>query len=321
MPRSTDKLAFALSAASRVSRVQYKRIFDHLFVTDAVSAGFALDESVKKSRLETEWNMEALGVCDFPAGDYLYSCPPYLALLPPAGLPSAVLAGARTPKLLERLRAVSRKHRKNVILSTDAQPAFPLLPQRYRITAENSDALRMYSIDAGLRVTAFPAAALMLTYSASVTDYISQLRWEPHFEPDWLRQDFDLTRSQFSSRASSDERRLTKYSHQSQTYRREFKLIDGDRAASVDRNWGRLAAYHWGGASPFQYDIKRAEVLLPVTVPLPRLHARALVACSGFAPTQRDVSGQGLFRVYAEVPPAIAALLATRLNVPPPSFT
>src|SRR6185295_949762 len=50
MPRSTEKLAFALSASSRVSRQQYKRVFDHLLVTDAVTMGVSLDDSVDDLR-------------------------------------------------------------------------------------------------------------------------------------------------------------------------------------------------------------------------------------------------------------------------------
>jgi hypothetical protein len=314
MPRSPDKLAFALSAASRVSRQQYKRVFDHLLVTDAVTPDITLDDSIDDLRRETAWNLEALGICDFlPDSNYIVSCRPALALLPPSGLPVAFLTGARTPQLLAQIRTSARRFRTSVLLAVDAQPAFPLLPRRYRFTGESLDVLHSFAGDAGLPLIEVPLAAALLSYSASAAEYAEHLRWDAHFEPDWQREDFDPERFRFTARQLESEKRLSRFTPPAQTYRREFRLVDGARSAVTDRTWGRLVAFHWANARPWEYDRRSAELLLPVSVPLPLLYSRALVACSGLAPVIRTDGDGAKFRVYVDIPPQMFAMLEQKL--------
>jgi hypothetical protein len=314
MPRSPDKLAFALSAAARTARPHYKHVFDHLLVTDATSAGIALDEAIDDLRRETSWSLDALGVCEFSDdGSSIYSLPPALALIPRSGLPTAILIGGRTPALLVAIRTAARKFRSRIIAAANPQPAFPLLPRRHLLAAESVETLREFAKEAHLPLLEVPLAHAIFRYSASVDDYIAQLQWIPHYEPDWTRLDFNTSTCTFSSTKLQTVRRLTKYSHPTQAHRHETWLIDGERRATVDRNWGRLAVMRWDGICAFDYDTAAAEVRIPVTVPLPRLYARGLVSCSGFAPVIRDLSERRQMRSYVDIPPEIAALLRSSL--------
>lgn len=314
MPRSPDKLAFALSAAARTSRPHYKHVFDHLLLTDATSAGMALNEAVDDLRRETSWSLDALSVCEFSDdGLSIYSLPPALALLPRSGLPAAILFGGRTPALLVAMRATARRFRSRIIATADPQPAFPLLPRRQLLVAASMETLREFAEEVHLPLLEIPLAHALLRYSASVDDYIAQLNWAPHCEPDWTRLDFNTSTRTFSSTRLNTVRRLTKYSHPTQAHRHETWLVDGERRATVDRSWGRLAVMRWDDICAFAYDTARAEVRIPVTVPLPRLYARGLVSCSGFAPVIRDAPEGGQVRAYFDIPPEIAALLRSRL--------
>jgi hypothetical protein len=313
MPKVADKLAFALSSSEALSRALYKRVFDRLYITDAVASGFTLDD-VDVRRRDTARDLEALAICDFDYGaDQVRACPPFLSPLPRPGLPSAILCGARTPDMLRRIRAVARDQRAHIAISTAPQPAFPLLPNRAEVMGENAQALRTFATAAGIALLDRPAAELLLARAATVDAYLAGREWRPATEPNWTRTDFDPRELRFT-RPHGDGSSLRCFAHPQLVHQREHLFFEGGRAARVDRDWGRYCALARAGRGVFRFDSARALFFVPVTVPLPRIYARALVLCSGFAAEEVADAGVGPHRVFVRVPKAYAESVATKLQ-------
>ncbi|MEO8381595.1 MAG: hypothetical protein ABI779_18180 [Acidobacteriota bacterium] len=322
MPKAADKLAFAVSSSDAVSRAQYKRVFDRLYITDAVTAGFNLDD-VDRYRRDVARDLEALGVCDFLyREDRVRACSPYLSALPRAGLPAVILTGARTPDLLRRLKTVAKQRRAVVLMTACDQPAFPLLPNRVEVQAATVEALREFASTADVPFLEAPAARLLLGHAASIDTYLAARRWQPRAEePNWMREDFDPAVLHFT-RAGSATTRLSSYMHPQLRHLREHFFVEGDAVASVDRDWGRFCALARAGRNALHYDASQAALFVPVTIPLPRIYARALTLCSGFAPQEVHDPMIGTCRAFLRVPTAYVALLGMKLQqrIVPVSF-
>jgi len=314
MARSSDKLAFALAAATPLSRAYYKRVFEHLYFSDAVPAGYQLDD-VDHYRYQTEMNLDALDICDFEFGEKpsIHNRPPYLGVLPRTGFPTAVLFGARLPSTVARLGAAVRSRKRHMTLTAAAQPAFPLLPPRVRIEAVSLELLAEVSAEAGIGFVDRLPAVDLLAHSATIQMYEAALDWRAGAtDLDWRREDFDVTSAQFASPGAA-VMRLSRFTHPQRAHRREHYFVLGGQRAEVDSKWGRFVMLHKAGRSVLSYDPNLHVLLLPRSTPLPRLFTRALVACSGFAPHDLQVAGKTL-RAYVQVPRSVAELAAEKLG-------
>jgi hypothetical protein len=315
MSRSPDKLAYALCATATTSRQHYKRVFDQLYATDAAAAGFQLDD-VERHRRETARNLEALGICDFQyhPKDIIEPLPPHLTLAPRAGLPSAILSGARTPALIAKIRTAARGERA-IAVTVRLQPAFPLLPRRHEIRGADRDALRRFAARVDIPLVETPVAGILLGYALTIETYVSRLKWQD-LSPDisWRRDDFDTAQIRFSTTPVTASTRLSQYSHPHLLHRREHFLLVEGRSALVDRDWGRYVALARSKTNVLRYDEAQKALFVPGAAPLPRIFARALTACAGLAPQSLRHALTGWVRVFVGVPAEYAHVLATKLG-------
>jgi hypothetical protein len=316
MSSSTDKLAFALATPEPLSRQYFRKVFDHLYVTDAVPSGYSLDD-INRHRWATESGLEALAICDFESNDgqTVYSCPPYLGLLPHAGFPAAVLFGARTPSIRRTLLGTAREHRHVALITLTGQPGFPLLPNRIRIQAKDLPTLRAMAQAANVPLVEAVPSWLLLSYAHPVEAQAGMLSWTSGV-PDlnWYRDDFDVLALRFGG-LSTDELRLTRYRHPQQAHRRVYYLVDGEKFAEVvNPSWARYYMLQRRNQNVLVYDERLATASLPLFLPLPRLLARGLVACSGFVPQEVRSPNGRLTQAFSDVPQSHAELLAHKLG-------
>lgn len=316
MLRSTDKLAFALATPEPLSRQYFRKVFDHLYLTDAVPAGYRL-EDIDWHRRATESDLEALSICDFESGDRqaVHSCPPFLGLLPHAGFPAAVLFGARTPSTRRQLLAAVRQHRNAATMTAARQPGFPLLPRRVRIQAQDLSVLRAIAQASSIPLVEAPTSWLLLSYTHSVETQAATLPWKlvtPNLN--WVREDFDVLALSFRGISPETSLRLTRYRHPDRAHRRIHYLVDGERSAEIAPEWAHYYMLHRYGQNVLLYDERLAVVLLPLSLPLPRLLARGLVACSGFVPQEVPGHDGRRLRAFVQVPQSYAELLASKLG-------
>lgn len=326
-----DQLLFVLSAKSVVRWSGFKEIVDYLY---SVRGRGELSEGVSATyfRYQALRTVNALGHCDFDfsgTNDKIFIAPTTFSRLPLAGPPEAVLAGARSQGIIDRLRDVAGQF-DTVYIDVDEQnDEVGFAPLRITALADTIEELRAVCTQSGATLTETPASWQLVHLSGTLTEYLETLRWESAPELGWPRRDFNLDTLRFQS---ADEKppmkRLSSYTDPVRGTRVHF-LWDNGRRAKVDRDWGRYAFLALTAADILFYDRRRYIMAVPIGAPLPRLPTRALVLCSGYAPEvascdtlgvhQREPRGYNLFPA---VPPQVAEAVAgiVRQRVQPHAF-
>jgi hypothetical protein len=312
---SHNDLLYVVSAKKDLSWQKFKGIVRY----------FTQDE-VEKVEWELLRDLSALGHCDYHF-DYrksrIYATPPVLARLPWNGLPKAVLSGARSPDILKRLEDYCDRSNSYLHLQIDSQPKSTLLPSRICIEAGSMKDLAILAERFDFKLPTHPSAWSILHFSGSLETYCSNLKWIDNQLPDDNCQYFNISALKFqeSQLFQSDSRhKLTK----SKDVRdlSIFFLWNEQKRAEVESDWGRLALLSMDGIKNLLvYDESKFILVVPASVPLPKLYQRVLVLCSGYA--SNVISQRGLnpnyptlynFNLYRDVPLVIAALVAQKLG-------
>lgn len=321
----SDRLLYVLSARSKVPWPAFKQFYDRLCVVEQAGTS---DGDANRERLRTMRALDALGHADFffdEAGGGVYGAPPVLAALPVSGLPEAVLCGARAPETLDNLRSACGEEIGAVEIETTSHPdAPPLVPARLAVQAESDEALERVAGRLKIPYLHVPPARTLLEFAGGLGDYRTSLPRPHKGTLNWKRKDFDPHRLQF--RQAEEEVTgfcLSECFDPGQGGRsRHFLFKDGERA-EVDRDWGRYELLYRTSVNVLHYDPRRFLFAVPASAPLPRLLARALALCSGYAPRfipcmQLDVRSPETwgFNLYGRVPPDIAKAIATKVAQP-----
>jgi len=314
-----NRLLYAISAKRELGWASFKKTFEllcgqHLSKEELRDMNFA--------RYETARGLDALGhvELDFGSTTRLYAAPPALALLPNAGLPEAILSGARSPSTIENLKALVEKRGNGLQLDVrKQQDESQRFPVRVTVAAETREDLLSIAEETGIKFEENPASWRILNFAGSLNDYLACVEWQRTDRLNWEEQQFDPARLQFSGTPFDGEIQLIKYIHPSRQYPLYF-LWRGGEAARVDPDWGRFAIMS-NGRNVIHYERLAGVLLLPATIPLPKLLARALCLCSGLVP--RFISGSAvtgslvnvpLFTLYVNIPPEFAEIAAGKLN-------
>ena len=324
MHNDVDSLLFVISAKGNVTWPSFKEIFDCLYSRRIHCENIDLD-NLPRLRRETIRALDALGHCDisFDKGDSrIFVAPAILARLPQVGLPKAVLAGARSPTTVKELSELCKIFGGHVRLEVREQNCnYALIPFRIVVEAESPSQLSEISAALGFKFAEEPPAWSLSHFVGSLDDYLSTRQWSAMPDLNWKRKDFDLSCLQFRSSVREREAvHLSSYIDRVTSVQTHI-LWKNESCAPVDRDWGRYAALREGGTQVLLYDEMQFLIAVPASTPLPRLFARALALCSGFAPT--FVAREGMpytspetwgFNIFQDVPPQIAELVAAKLG-------
>jgi hypothetical protein len=250
--------------------------------------------------------------------------PRVLARLPTLGRPRAVLVGHRLAVTEGELLAACKTHGASLEVSED--DCNPLIPNRFLVTADDSDRLATIARAVEALYTPEPAAWRILHFAGSLNEYRDGLRWERRSDMNWQRRDFDTQAVRFPkwppapvSAAPAGSRNGLAEIMSEMPRRSRYDLRQGEVVAQVDRDWGVYAALA---------DAKRhvllalpdARVATPIAARPPAPIDAALALCSGRVP--RPVKrprvagappGPDAYLVYTEVPHPIAELAARKL--------
>ncbi len=323
MYKKTDRLLYVISARSNLPWRKLRDAFDFLYEREAGDS--APGDAINRARIECVRALDSLAHCefDFSEGGYrVYAAPAMLALLPRPGLPSAVLCGARSRNIEAELRAACRRAGAGVELSVSKQPTRThLVPARVVVAAGSIDRLALVASESGLSFTSVPPAWELLHVSASLADYTTSLDWTITDELNWQRRDFNHGLQHFAHPGIENVEcryRLSAYTNPVDGQRVHL-LWDttSEKAARVDRDWGRYLLLQETGRNVLHYDSQRACFAAPINMPLPRLMARASALCSGYAPKivePRIEPGGGPLRLYQGVPDSVASAIAGLLG-------
>jgi hypothetical protein len=315
-----DRLLYAISANREMGWPAFKRTFDLL-------CGHSLTDSnlknLKLARYETVRTLDALGhlESDFGSNARLYAAPPALSVLPRSGLPIAVLSGARSPYMIDRLS--SRLEKSGGKLHWENQPQHDeskRFPARVTIMGESKEYLASFAAEESLAFQEIPASWTIANFSASLGDYLSTRDWTRMDELNWDASEFDVERLHYTTGATAGETKLIRYTHPSRQYPIHY-LWRGSEATRVNPDWGRYSVLKAAARNVIHYNRAASVVLIPATIPLPKLLARALCLCSGLVPKLLPGSAvvnspvtAPVFRAYSEVPREFAQLVAAKLD-------
>lgn len=306
-----DLLLFAVSAWGQAAQEQVRHACDWLSAPAATGEAAALARHTRAAALRA---LVALGHCDPTPDGGLQALPAHLAELPPAGLPQAVLCGARTPGT--QPAAATAAARAGAQLSVQTQP-FRLAPARLLLTGASRCTLRQVASALGMDYQAAPAAwAALSSDRETVQTRQERLTWGTSAELNWPRRDFDTTTCTFSSPMQDAGRdwRLSSYLHPD-TQQPRYVLWRGARSAQTDRDWGRHLSLYHRNRTVLQYSAASRLAWSPTTAPLPVALARALTQCTGLVPSSRSQAIGDVVRwdVHEGIPPDVFEEVRRRL--------
>lgn len=323
-----DILLFALSAWKETGWIAFKKAFDEIYRMRLANEGNRDGEPVRFERARALRTLVTLGHCDvdFAASHSVIVAPTALASLPYPGLPRAVLCGSRSPttvKALQKLCTESRQSLRLILESQQKRAAYA--PWRVELEAESHDAIERAAEALNIAYIKTPPSWLITEAGGSVAEYVDQLEWSSQPEVNWERQDFDPQRLGFlparvGEPGTGARIRLSRYLNPVRL-QWEHRLINDNRSASVNPEWGRYAVLTANRQAGLLYDRKSGSVAVPRGAPLPTLIARALALCSGYAPKfvpvriiQSSILERYGFDVYAGVPPDVLASISRKLG-------
>ena len=312
----SEQLIYALSTLGETGLGKFNDIFKRLYLPED-------DKDYDYNmRYQTIRYLESLGYCEF---DYdqrrVFMCPPALVLLPSFGLPKALLTGARTPKLIDRIKQSVKNRKDKAVFSRWKQKNADMnLPDATVIEAISFEVVKEIAEENNMNLgEERPAAWDLAHQSVFIDDIEGGLRFVNNTEISWERKDFDSRRLAFSDRQLNEDYRLSQYINPINLQRKHWIWNKG-MAADVDRDWGRYIILKKLEKQILSYEKEAQELRVPLWVPLPCLLARALTLCSGMAPViekspaSSDMPDGCLLQVYSDVPVEIAKIVCKKIG-------
>ena len=301
---------------------EFKNIFSTIYSSQ-------LKQSVAPPNLNNEQHttirmLDSLGHCEFDFDSRkVYVCPPLLVTIPSIGLPRVVLTGARDSSLVDTLRQGVKNMGGSALFARLQQKGYPLLPEAIIIESVNFETIKEIANVSKISYKQSVSSWAIINYSSGIDEVMETSVFEENRPlKNWTRRVFSTKYLQFISQSKDqNEVQLVEYTNPV-TQQKQHWLWKGDRAARVDRDFGRYLALAHDGVNILVYDNLRNRLSVPEFIPLPRLFARALTLCSGIAPMRATISAHNKFglppklrvSVYRKVPMEVSNILSSKLS-------
>jgi len=318
----SNQLIYAMSTKSIMKIDEFNEIFKIAYLSD--NSDDSITEDIN-TRLQVIRTLDSLGYCEFDFDKRIvYMCRPSLVLLPSSGLLKAVLVGAKTPDLIKRIKGII-KSRQNVasfdyLVQNKTNIKIPSLPL---IKAINIGTLIEIADKAGISYDfEEPIAWKLANFSSSLDEIERSLAFKERVEPEWKQRIFMTDKLIFFKRIKGmkTDNMLMEYKNPI-TKQLIHWFWSGKRVAEVERDWGRFLALSHNNQNILAYDDKLFRLVVPITVPLPIIIARAIALCDGKVPFIAKIGSRissiplgHLVYIYDGVPPAIAILISEKLG-------
>jgi hypothetical protein len=300
-----DSLLLLLSAKEQGSWQQFRSAVEELHVpdpadeTDDLEATSDGEASFPIYRV-LQSSLSALVHVSFREDNAWRVIPPALAVShhEPSGV-QAVLCGARTPAVVERLYRFAD----HGIELEDAE--LPDMPRKISVKANSYSLLKRAAETEGFYLQDAAPASLLLALRP-VGDIKHWPRVAPPSNPGWSVSRFAI--DTLSWRAQDDAGRPGQLSLLRYTKRFErtlYFLVRGTLAYRVEVQLGKYLLLHSYRRRVLRYDEENRTLSVPLTYRPPRLVERALVLCSGQLPR---ITPEPRLLCYEKVNKTVAAL-------------
>jgi hypothetical protein len=280
-----NELILWLSARVQGSWEQFKSAVESLHLPDEEPAAAELpEEDVRQGGLplhqELRLMLERLGHAEFFAagceGGWRIA-PPIWAVSCVQGPLTAVLCGARTLPLLERVRTAQLA---SVQLVIEENPAWPTV---YRLSADHAGDLATAASITGIAAQFDAPRTILCAIPPEFHD--GEEIAELPLGPDWIVQRFDVEslRWKASSREEGCLARDGLFRFRLPYQRRHF-LRRRRRSFEMEGAAAKYVLLRRHRRNVFQYSAAAKECVVPATCRPPTLVERALILCSGLLP-------------------------------------
>ncbi len=317
----SDTLIYAMSTRGSMKLDQFNELFRRVYFPslEQVEESVAVDVRRQIVRI-----LDSLGYCEFDFdGRTVYMCKPSLVLLPVFGLPKAALVGARSPALIQKLKAAVKSRRNKAVLKyLHHSGVNAAIPVTRCIEAIDIETIQEIATDVRIACeTSWPAAWALAHISSSLDNIKESLIFESRVEPNWKRRVFSKERLVFSGFGGDNPASFfAEYKDPVSQQLYHWLWKDG-AAAPVGRDWGRYVFLAEAGLNILLYDQKIQKLVVPVTVPLPCILARTVALCTGTAPLLAATGPKRIaaippehpVQVYSGITQVIAKLAASKL--------
>lgn len=300
-----NNLLLWLSARNEGSWAQFRAAVEELHVTDAeVHTEDADDQAGRPSGFpvyrQAQFSLSTLCHVEFLADDAWRVVPPVFAVTASeAGKSVAVLCGARTPAVLQRVH-LSAAVEVDVTRSPD-------VPDRVRLIAEGSAAIYELASSAGICVQDETPMALLLA-TPTVCDAVRRERPMPR-TPGWDVHKFSYRNLAWEESTQKEALKATFGLFRfSQSFQRFYFLTMNGITSDVSVHVGKYVVLRAHKRRIIEYSEKTQILRIPRSCRPPLLTERALNLCSGLLPSY----GMG-FLEYQNVSPRVAKLAAHSL--------
>jgi hypothetical protein len=280
-----NELILWLSARVQGSWEQFKAAVEELHLPDDEADGAeAPEEDSRQAGLplhqQLRLMLERLGHAEFFAAGCERGwriAPPVWAALGASEPPAAVLCGARTLPLLERVRS-SNVHPASLQVLEDTTA-----PTVYRLTASSSRELLSATAATGIPVS-FDAPRTILCALSPVSRIPEEIAEMP-LGRDWIVEKFDTHLLRWKS-SSRDEGRTARHGlfRFRLPYQRRHFLRRRGRSYEMDGASAKYALLHRHSLNVFRYAPTSKACVVPATCRPPTLIERSLILCSGQLP-------------------------------------
>lgn len=317
----SDALIYAMSTRGSMPLDQFYDLFSHVyFPANEDSESIRIDDRSRIARI-----LDSLGYCEFNYNQRkIYMCKPSLILLPACGLPTALLVGARTPRLVDQLKkAIRERTGKASLRYYNHSGSISVVPRSIYVEAVDINVIKEIANNLNIHFEAGqPAAWSLANMSASLRDIQNSLTFERREELNWKKRVFVNGGLVFRDILSDSPIQYLAEYKDPVSLQRLHRFWIGDEAAEVDRNWGRYLSLTKSNSNILLYNEKQYKMAVPLTTPLPCLLARAISLCSGMAPISpvpslmsvEAIPREHPMQVYSNVTPAISKLVADKLG-------
>jgi len=315
----SKQLIYALSSLGSVNLDKYRELFSILY-----RPGNSLenDDTAINYRGQVSRVLDSLGYLEF---NYdlrkVFVCPPALITLPDYGLPKFLLTGARTKPFLSKLKQLVHKNKDVMKIQRYAQnTGWFNLPDKIVLKTADIEPLKQIAKELDIFVSFDnPAAWKIADFSASVGDIEQTLKFTPRKEINWKKRVFDINRLEFNyANEKAAKYILSEYTHPV-TQQKMHWLWNGNEAAVINRDWGRYFILNKLEVHVLIYDEANQLLAVPVTIPLPKIIARAAALCSGTPPLLQRIESEKirmyrnpLFYIYRDIPVEISEVIAQK---------
>jgi hypothetical protein len=311
---SANELLLWMSARRQGSWQQFRSAVEELHMADGDPQGGAEEDTADQYALPLyqtlRLNLQRLGHAEFFAGagdsDWRVT-PPSLAVTQHARGWLGIVAGARSPRQLQRLKDAAAPTE----LETLSPPA---CPEQLRIVASDPRTLAGIAQRAGLLLQHDAPAAILMSLP-SVDDPAVRRQADLPFGADWKIEQWSASdlgwRAATRDEAPSSSGGLFRFSLRHQ---RHVLFCSRGAAFQVPGQVGKYAVLRRWRRRILRYDAVLQRLSVPASCRPPFLVERALILCSGSPPSYEAGSAAPGILNYSDVPEAIASLATALLR-------